>query len=84
MRKKSYDRSVYRSLALISQCGINMIVPVVLCGAAGVLLDRKLDTSWWTVVLFFVGALAGLTSIFRLIRRIYANRDGEADEGAQK
>ena len=84
MRKKGYDRSVYRALALISQCGINMIVPVVLCGAVGVFLDRKLGTSWWTVILFFVGALAGLTGIFRMIRRIYVDKDGEADEGAQK
>lgn len=84
MRKKGYESSVYRALALVSQCGINMIVPVVLCGAVGVFLDRKLETSWWTVILFFVGALAGLTSIFRMIRHIYTSKGGETDEGAHK
>lgn len=84
MRKKGYERSVYRALVLISQCGINMIVPVVLCGAVGVFLDRKLDTSWCTVILFFVGALAGLTSIFRMIRHIYESKGGETDGESQK
>ena len=36
-----YDKSVYRSLALITQFGINMLVPIFLCTIAGVFLGKK-------------------------------------------
>ena len=58
-KKNGYDRSVYRSLAMITQFGINMLVPIVLCGGAGMYLDKLLGTSFLSVILFFVGALAG-------------------------
>ena len=57
-KKNGYDRSVYRSLAMITQFGINMLVPIVLCGGAGMYLDKLLGTSFLSVILFFVGALA--------------------------
>lgn len=66
-----YNRNVYQALTMITQYGINMLVPVFLCSFAGMFLDRKLDTSFWTIVLFFVGTLAGFTNIFRFARRIY-------------
>lgn len=56
---------------MISQFGINMLVPIFLCSFCGMLIDERLDTSFWTIVLFFIGALAGFTNIFRFARRIY-------------
>lgn len=56
---------------MITQFGINMLVPIFLCSFVGMFLDRKLGTSVWTVALFFVGALAGFTNVFRFARKIY-------------
>lgn len=56
---------------MITQFGINMLVPIFLCSFAGMFIDYKLGTSVWTVVLFFVGALAGFTNVFRFARKIY-------------
>lgn len=70
-RNKKYKRSVYQSLAVITQFGINMLVPIFLCSFAGLFLDRKLGTAFWFVLLFFVGALAGFRNIFILAKRIY-------------
>ena len=56
---------------MISQFGINMLVPIFICSFAGMFLDRKLGTSYWTIVLFFVGALAGFTNVFRFAKKIY-------------
>lgn len=81
MRKKGYDRNVYRSLVLISQFGINMLVPIVLCVLLGVFLDEKLNTGYWTVLLFFVGALAGFTNIFKMAKRIYRSESSGEHEG---
>jgi F0F1-type ATP synthase assembly protein I len=71
-RKNSYDKSVYRSLALISQFSINMLVPICLMTALGIFLDKKLETSYWVVVLFFVGAIAGGQNVYRMAKNIYS------------
>ncbi len=70
-RNKKYKKSVYQSLAVITQFGINMLVSIFLCSFAGLFLDRKLGTAFWFVLLFFVGALAGFRNIFILARKIY-------------
>ena len=76
--RKNYDKSVFMSLAPISQFGITMVVPMAMMFAAGYFLDRFLQTSCWTVLLFFVGALAGFRNIYVLARRVYSRKkDGE-------
>ena len=70
-RKKTLDKNVYRSLALVTQFGINMIVPIGMMCALGVFLDKKCGTWWITIVLFFVGAVAGAQNVFRMAKRIY-------------
>lgn len=89
-RAVKYNRNVYQALTMITQFGINMLVPIFLCSFAGMFLDRKFDTSFWTILLFFVGTLAGFTNVFRFAKRIYetpavtrrrsaapVNKDGE-------
>lgn len=66
-----YNRNVYQALMMISQFGINMLVPIFICSFVGIFLDWKFETSFWTVLLFFVGALAGFRNVFRFARKIY-------------
>lgn len=66
-----YNKTVYRALIMITQFGVNMLVPIFLCSFLGMFLDRKLGTNIWMVTLFFVGALAGFTNVFRFARKIY-------------
>ncbi len=66
-----YNKNVYHALMMISQFGINMLVPIFICSFAGMFLDREFGTSYWTVALFFVGALAGFTNVFRFAKKIY-------------
>lgn len=68
MKKQSL---VMRSLTTISQFGINMVVPIGMCSFTGYLLDKWLGTSFFIIVLFFVGALAGFRNIYILARKIY-------------
>ncbi len=82
MRKdKPYDKSVYRSLALILQFGINMLVPIGMMTALGIYLDGRFDTSFWTILLFFVGAVAGAQNIYKMAKRIF---DTPADDFNKK
>lgn len=81
-RKKKYDKSVYKSFAMISQFGINMLVPIGLMTWLGVYLDSKLGTSYLVILMFFLGALAGGRNVYRLAKAIYGKQgnsiDGEA------
>ena len=60
-----YHKTVYQALMMITQFGVNMLVPIFLCSFVGMFLDRKLGTNVWMVAFFFVG------NVFRFARRIY-------------
>ena len=79
-RRRKYDRTVYRSLALISQFGISMLVPIFLCSFVGLWLDRQFHTSWLMIVFFFVGALAGFRNIYIIAKRIYGEKGGDGHD----
>lgn len=74
-----FNRNVYQSLTMITQFGINMLVPVLLCSFLGIFLDKKLGTPYLVVILFFVGAVAGGYNCFRFARTIFSK---EADSEA--
>lgn len=73
--RKKYDKNVYRSLVLITQFGINMLVPVFLCFFVGYWIDTKFGTSFWTMILFFVGALAGFRNVYIMAKKVYDDKD---------
>ena len=80
-----YDKSVYRSLALITQFGINMLVPIFLCTIVGVYLGRKFSIDWMVNrYLFIVGALAGFRNIFIMAKRIYATESSAVRSARQR
>lgn len=68
---KGYNKSVFRSLALVSQIGINMLVSICLTSALGLYLDKKLGTSYIVIILFFVGVLAGAQNAYRMAKQVY-------------
>lgn len=81
MRKRKTDyRPVYRAMAMISQFGINMIVPICLMSALGLWLDRKLGTSYLVVVLFFVGAFAGFRNVYIMTKSFWNTSKKESSE----
>ncbi|MBR6770832.1 MAG: AtpZ/AtpI family protein [Lachnospiraceae bacterium] len=57
---------------MITQFGINMLVPILGCSFVGMFLDRRFETSFWMVLLFFVGALAGFRNVYVFARKIYS------------
>lgn len=82
-RNQKYDKSVYRSLALITQFGINMLVPIFLCSFLGIWLDKKFGTSYWMIILFFVGALAGFRNIYIMASKVYKDKDCKVKDKEQ-
>ena len=70
-----YDKNVYRSLMMITQFGLNMLVPIFACAFLGMFIDKKLGTSFVTVIFFFIGALAGFRNVYIFARRIYEDKE---------
>ncbi len=79
-RRKGIDNSVAQALAMVMQFGINMLVPICLMSALGIWLDRKFDTSFWMILLFFVGAVAGAQNVYRMARQVYGGGKKESDK----
>ena len=72
-----YNKTVYQSLSLIMQFGINMLVPIFICTFLGIFLDKMLHTNFIVIILFFLGAIAGFRNIFIMAKSIY---DKEKDD----
>ncbi len=82
-RKRQKERqSTFRMLTLITQFGINMLVPIFLCFFVGYYLDKKLGTSYLMIIFFFIGALAGFRNIYIFARRM--TKDDEEDKKDSK
>ena len=67
-----YNKNVYQALMMITQFGINMLVPIFLCSFIGIYIDRKCGTSFWMVLLFFVGALAGFRNVYIFAKKVFS------------
>lgn len=68
-KRKELNESA-QAYTFILQFAINMIVPIGACTYAGYWLDKKFGTVYIVVIGFFVGALAGGTSIYRITKKM--------------
>ena len=73
--KKINKREITESFSMVLQFGLNMITPIALCIALGVWLADKYDMDWIVIPLFFVGALAGYNSIFRMVQKYLKKKE---------
>ena len=83
-RKRSYDRSVFQALTLISQFGINMLVPIGLMTFLGMYLDKRFGTSYLVILLFFVGALAGGRTVYQMAQKFFGKKEQKNDRENQR
>lgn len=77
-------RETFKILPLITQLGLVMISSVGMTTALGIWLDRRLGTSYITVILFFVGAVAGGQGVYRLVKKIDGDEGGKDDKMSKK
>ena len=59
---------VAENLFLVLQLGISMIVPIMLCTAAGYFIDKKFGTHWM-IPLIILGVLSGAVSVWTLVKK---------------
>lgn len=83
-RYREDKRKTFQTLALITQLGLIMISSVGIASGIGIWLDRKLGTTFITVVMFFLGAIAGFQAVYRMVRQIFKDEDGKDDRDSEK
>ncbi len=74
-----YKKSVFRSLAMVTQLGLSIMTPVFLC----VFIGYQIDSHWgtkWLIPMLILGVLAGGRCAWQLVSRIMAaeRRESEA------
>ncbi len=74
-----YKKSVYKSLAMISQVGIAMLVPIFLCCMLGLFLKEQFEIHLF-IPLFFVGALAGMRNVYVMLSAILKEEDKKKND----
>lgn len=79
-----YKRSVYQSLVLVTQFGINMLVPIFMCSLAGVYIGKRFDMDWIVIPLFFMGALAGFQNVHKMAKKIYQQKEERKQNHVKK
>ena len=77
--KKRND--IVRSLAMVTQLGISMLAPVVLCAFIGSWLDERYGWSV-TAILLILGILAGARNTWILLKQIQppSSKERQKDE----
>lgn len=62
-----------QALLMVSQFSLNMLVPIGMMSLAGIWLDNTFETNYWTLILFFVGAVAGGQNVYRMAKRFFGD-----------
>ena len=85
MKQRGDDRKkTFQTFSLITQIGLGMIVAIGMTTALGVWLDRKLGTSFITVIMFFLGAAGGCQGVYRIVKQIFKDEDEKNDTISKK
>lgn len=66
------NRTIIRCLAMISQIGISMMVPMFLCAGIGWWLDGQFHTQVWFLILLFIGIGAAFRNVYFLTKSFYS------------
>lgn len=75
-----FDPKVIKSLALITQVGISMMVPIFLMAALGVWVDGKFSTQFFPFFLL-LGIGGGFRSVYTLLHQAHGGQsEGKEDE----
>ena len=69
-------REIGKALALVTQIGVSMIVPIFLCLILGSFLDKIFHTGNILMIVFIVlGVCAGFRSVYIMTKGFYKDKD---------
>lgn len=81
--KIRYKKSVMRSFMMVTQLGLNVMVPVFVCIFAGYYIDRYAGTKL-TLLFLILGFLAGGLNAYRMAKATIAMNEKEEREEEER
>ncbi len=84
MKPEKQSRDVAKALMLVTQLGVNMLVPIFLCLFVGQWLDKKLGTQFLTIIFIFIGILAAYRNFYVVLKPMLKGQKEKADEAFWK
>lgn len=82
--KKNDRKEVVQAFTMVLQFGIHMMVPIAMCTLLGVWIGDKFGIDWIVIPLFFMGALAGYTNIYKMVRGFLKDKDTKREKDVKK
>lgn len=73
-----FDKQVFATLMLISQLGLSMVIPVLLCTYGGAWLEKKFSFPFITIGIV-LGILAGARNVYVLLKE-HLKKQKEAED----
>lgn len=73
------DKNVIKALALVSQLGISMMVPILLCIFIGYQLDKHFQTKFWFILFMVLGVLSAFRNVYYMTKQFYAKDKARED-----
>ena len=77
---KEDSRKVLKSMMMVTQLGIVMMVPIFLCGALGVWLNRLTGIDIIFPILLVLGIGSGFRSVYMVTKSFYASDKKKENE----
>ncbi len=78
-----YRKEVFRSLSMISQLGISVMVPIFMCVFIGVMIDKYFNTST-LIFLLILGIGAGMRNAYILAKKVMDDNAAEKEAADKK
>lgn len=77
-----YRKSVFRSLAMVTQLGLCLVTPIFICVFIGYQIDRRFGTKIMIPILI-LGVLSGARNAWRLVQSIL-DKERQEDEAIRQ
>lgn len=78
-KRPDNKKETLQAFSLITQLGLVMIVSIGMTSALGIWLDRRFGTGFFTVIFFFIGAVAGGQGAYRMIKQLDGDEENKDD-----
>lgn len=80
---KKENRKLAKTLVLITQLGLNVLVTIFLCVWFGDFLDKRFGTGFWMIVFLLLGVLAAYRNAYMMTKSFYAKDKEREDKEAE-
>lgn len=74
------EKKVFKAIAMISQIGITMLVPIFLCLYIGMKLDEWFNTNFIAMIGIVLGIMTAFRNVYIITKQFYAKDKAKEDE----